>query len=93
MNPRHAAALVMVGWYLMVPPPFGPVIPETPLTQWTKWKTFDTAAKCEAARDQEVADSQKTLKDASASAAKKIVAWEFSSVQCVATDDPRLKSK
>ncbi len=58
MKFRHAAALALVGWYLMVPPmaheenwqPGGP--PTTaPLSEWFIWKPFDTADACEKAED------------------------------------------
>ena len=46
--PRHAAALVLVVWYLMRPPlphlsvPAGRVGPEPPLARWTIVATFPT---------------------------------------------------
>jgi hypothetical protein len=58
MNVRHAAALTLVGWYLMVPPMAhkedwqagGP--PTTaPLGEWFIWNWFDTADACTKARD------------------------------------------
>ena len=50
MNLRHAAALALVGWYLMSPPiqafKESPV-PElsAPLSQWTSVSAFDTAQR------------------------------------------------
>jgi hypothetical protein len=62
MNPRHAAALVLVGWYLMVPPMDcvfclckcaheGCHITEqnAPLVKWQKWKTYNSGSECESA--------------------------------------------
>lgn len=59
MNLRHAAALAVVGWYLMVPPPS--VDPSTrlpttkpnldaPLKYWEKFQDFDSAQDCDSAR-------------------------------------------
>jgi hypothetical protein len=53
MNPRHAAALALVGWYLMVPP--GAMMKggkvwtfssDAPIRQWKVREPFDTAADC-----------------------------------------------
>jgi hypothetical protein len=48
---RHAAALVLVGWYLMVPPPVPhssvPVDLDAPLSKWRFFSTHDSAAQCE----------------------------------------------
>jgi len=58
MNLRHSAALALVGWYLMVPPPMRvsdvkfdlAVIPDlnAPLPHWFNVRSFDTAADCTA---------------------------------------------
>src|SRR5208282_990037 len=59
MNPRHAAALALVGWYLMVPPPtvdLSTRLPTTkpnldaPLRYWDTFGNFDSAQDCESAR-------------------------------------------
>jgi hypothetical protein len=51
MKPRHAAELALVGWYLMVPPPVlhgnPPVDLEAPLSKWTLFSMYDSAAECE----------------------------------------------
>ncbi len=50
MKPRHAAALALVGWYLMVPQPDAPEkAANAPLSKW-KWNqmgTFVSASDCE----------------------------------------------
>ncbi len=57
MNPRHAAALALVGWYLMMPPPqFDPAthLPnggpnlDAPLSDWRNEGSFDSAKECQA---------------------------------------------
>jgi hypothetical protein len=54
MNLRHAAALAMMGWYLILPPMpmdsvtgIGPTAPDAPLSKWTIIESFDTAGDCE----------------------------------------------
>ena len=58
MNLRHAAALALVGWYLMVPPmvqkedwQLGVRHSTAPLSEWFIWNSFDTADACTKARD------------------------------------------
>jgi hypothetical protein len=56
MNLRHAAALALVGWYLMTPPPsskenWSRVTPPVPLGRWIMRDGFDTADACRKARD------------------------------------------
>ena len=51
MKTRHAAALALIGWYLLVPPPVihssVPVNLDAPLLKWGIFSTHDSAAKCE----------------------------------------------
>lgn len=57
MNLRHAAALVLVGWYLMIPPLIVPPPSENPpplstddkapLARWDISRSFDRADECE----------------------------------------------
>jgi hypothetical protein len=47
MNIRHAAALALVGWYLMLPPLRDKAVhTEAPLAQWQNYGNFDTAVEC-----------------------------------------------
>jgi hypothetical protein len=56
----HAAALALLGWYLMVPPvvqrPGGcdplTVKGEAPLIEWEQFRSFDSAEICEAAKEE-----------------------------------------
>jgi hypothetical protein len=56
MNLRHAAALALVGWYLMIPAMVHkedwPSVnrPTAPLSEWFTWNWFDTADACTKAR-------------------------------------------
>jgi hypothetical protein len=85
MKLRHAAALALVGWYLLVPPQtrtwwIGPERYDdaTPLSRWTIERSFDQAEACEAARSA----TQEQAGDA---------AIRMRHAACVASDDPRLK--
>jgi hypothetical protein len=56
MRLRHAAALALVGWYLMVPPmssgpagSVGFVNENAPLTDWTQYLAFGSPEMCKAA--------------------------------------------
>jgi hypothetical protein len=53
MRLRHAAALALTGWYLMVPPfgADGQPQPITPLGQWEILESTDSAADCASARN------------------------------------------
>jgi len=86
----HAAALALVGWYLMVPPTVDAnhIDPSVPLPKWVVLRAFDTAAACNDAQDQlRYRVSRLNLQIAADAAASE--AAEFS--QCIASDDPRLK--
>jgi hypothetical protein len=103
LKPRDAAALALVGWYLMVPLPptkdnlmvpptkdANQIDPSVPLPKWVVLRAFDTAAACNDAQDQlRYQVSRLNLQIPVASAASE--AAEFS--QCIASDDPRLKEK
>jgi hypothetical protein len=97
MNLRHAAALALVGWYLMYPPttprPDHRNLTDAPLAEWKSGKSFDTAKECEAARLR-VKKSAKELEDATVGdAVFHNLAENIASAQCIDSDDPRLKEK
>jgi hypothetical protein len=95
---RHAAALALVGWYLMLAPPYqdssGHVGPDygAPLSKWINLRAFETADQCEAYKP----IARKSLKSQiDAQSNKPTDYWpevfsSFATTQCVATDDPRL---
>lgn len=97
VNLRHAAALVLVGWYLIVPPSAFKVSDLAsglePLWQWLQIGSFDSANACEQGRrmmiDKFMADLQRDSGDATA--VHGFDAFYYS--QCLASDDPRLKGK
>jgi hypothetical protein len=84
MKPRYAAALALVGWYLMVPPPKSDGADlQWPLSEWASLQGFDTATECERAK------KELQLKHPTSSSTHKVSVYEMAS--CVATDDRRLK--
>ncbi len=88
MKLHYAAALALVGWYLMVPPlKSGSSIEADlrwPLTQWSSLQSLDTAADCERAK------TNLQLKNPRPSSESKVSIFEMAT--CIETDDPRLKS-
>jgi hypothetical protein len=93
MNPRHAAALALVGWYLMVQPSSDPPGYLGPLYQWFQVGSFDSRNACERGRrmmiDRSMADLQRDPGDAAA--VHGFDAFYYS--QCLASDDPQLAGK
>jgi hypothetical protein len=88
MSVRRAAALVLVGWYLMIPPRTGhdqqAFDDHAPLASWFVFSAYDAAHECEGAKflnregHKQSGDPMKAAMD---------------SAQCIASDDPRLKEK
>jgi hypothetical protein len=88
MNLRHAAALALIGWYLMIPPRTAhdqqAFDDQAPIARWFVFSAHDAAHECEGAKflnreaHKQTADPMKPALD---------------SAQCIATDDPRLKEK
>ncbi len=88
MKTYHAAALALIGWYLLVQPqtrtwwligekPYDDAAPAAPLSRWTIERSFDKANVCEAARlaiQQQAGDA----------------AIRMGHAVCVASDDRRL---
>jgi NAD(P)H-flavin reductase len=88
MKPRHAAALALVGWYLMVPPPQSfknGEYREAPLVQWTHRATFDTEVEC----NHETSKGCHHFQNGSTIGLEGPLCW----AKCIASDDPRLKEK
>jgi len=84
MSPRRAAALALLGWYLMMPPltPDGKQIDSgAPLAQWDTRLGFDTADDC-------MKSLLALIKDKSKGALGR---QQLGHSRCIASDDPRLK--
>jgi len=88
MKLRHAAALALVGWYLMMPPSVCPsdprsmrpcfLDPSLPLNQWNRDGYFDSADACD--------DRLNIIKRQLAPDVPSVV----DEYQCVYEGDPRL---
>ena len=97
MNPRHAAALALVGWYLMVPPTSSKLTPDgghypnpsAPISEWNLHSSYDSAKECEKAAD-EMRDKFSPLLRKGKSDFESGGEW-MQSIHCIASDDPRLK--
>jgi hypothetical protein len=86
MKPRHAAALALVGWYLMVPPPQDVkhgFFAFVPLSQWTHKATFDTEVHCK----REISKGCLNINQNG----ENMRSGSLCRARCVASDDPRLK--
>jgi hypothetical protein len=93
MKFRHLAALALVGWYLMMPPPrtVGDHFEtnfSAPLSKWTKIRRFDLQSQCETTREAYQQKPTGNLVDMLGAAQAQATTQ---AAKCVATDDPRLK--
>jgi hypothetical protein len=94
MNPRHAAALASIVWYLMMPPLADEHNPEpwsAPLSQWLTVGEFGSIDTCRSALDEKTiaaGDSAEENDDEAATANRRIL-----KARCIASDDPRLKER
>jgi hypothetical protein len=102
MRLRHAAALTLAGWYLMMPP-HGSVkmiteadrvvtwawVRPVPLAGWSIVQGFDRADECTKQKGQ-LLQSAIAASNSNDKVFSKRVAEMFAA-QCIATDDPRLK--
>jgi hypothetical protein len=97
MNFRHAAALALTGWYFLVPPirvlgprndPNTPIEfdAKAPLSEWKIIQGFDSIKDCYDYPEH----LEKLLPDPKHGA--QISHLWFEKGECIATDDPRLKS-
>jgi len=108
MNVRHAAALALVGWYLMVPPMDNCVgvikekpCADSPLATWSVQSKFSSEAACqenkrigdEKARGYLMMLAARNRQSSSrASFGESTYMW-YLTAKCIASDDPRLKEK
>jgi hypothetical protein len=88
MKPHNARALILVGWYLMLPP-LSSLNPRArngsaPLSEWSLIGSFDSADECDDMR-------YKLMMKESPSLTQEDRKVDLLSAQCISTDDPRLK--
>jgi hypothetical protein len=106
MKPRRAAALALVGWYLMAPPVRQPDWEPAYLDEHAEcrdWKTlhdFKTADECEAGRVRAKSDAENgklTAFDGGYAGVLDVdpAPWLMQQIEavCIANGDPRLKRK
>jgi hypothetical protein len=89
MNPRHVAALALVGWYLLMPPwvKYNTFDANAPLSKWTQNYSYDSAAECERDRSAMIEYHHDRPKEKDAGWFVRL----YGASQCISTDDPRLK--
>jgi len=77
MKPRHATALALVGWYLMVPPSVSRnlALVYTPLSEWKIVDTFDSESACQQMLTKLIEKMPNTAVD---------------TARCVPSDDPHI---
>ncbi len=86
MKLGHAAALALVGWYLMLP-----TGDETAaLSKWQIANTFDRESDCEVSRKEFFDTGTKRMKNAKDDQ-ERVFGMLMAKATCVPTDDPRLK--
>ncbi len=85
---RHAAALALVGWYLMLPTSLSH---PTPLSSWHQIQSFDTAADCETFKQKEILSILNHEIPGMEPKMEKANASLYATGLCIETDDPRLK--
>jgi hypothetical protein len=84
-----AAALALVGWYLMTPPlrsPGGELEPDAPIARWRSAHAYDSAGECEKAKESFIKSAERETSAES----DKLFSGAILQSQCVASDDPRL---
>jgi len=108
MDFRHAAALALVGWYLMVPPFAGTgkgSYPDdrAPLSKWSMGGSFDSAEACQQKIDDYIYHPCLLDMPAGSVCPQNAIPHDddferaehesFIEARCIGTDDPRLKEK
>jgi hypothetical protein len=106
MNRRDAAALALVGWYLLIPPVFSPMWSNprssndltAPLNRWDiLGRPFNSEESCSKEKQRLRSEAPKRLEfarehpDQDPNSNIVAVAQAWQLAECIATDDPRLK--
>ncbi|SRR6266852_1138209 len=105
VKPCCAAALALVGWYLMVPPHLvgGAANYDAPLKDWWIVGSFDQASECAKEQERSMSAGEEYRKTYSSDPHRAVAALralghrfdlctdgQMSAATCVGTDDPRL---
>ena len=96
MSLRHVATLALLGCYPISPPTSpGQIHDDLPLSQWSKLGTFETDSDCKT----ELANLYNLKIDEAMRSDRKVGPEGYkgfhrimTDLQCIRTDDPRLKS-
>ena len=92
MQLRHATALALVAWYLMMPPlrPDGSANIGAPLSKWTMVSSFDTARECTKVMmiSQGYLADPRTMKKLELTRNPRLL-----NEACISSDDPLLKEE
>lgn len=100
MKIRHAAALTLMGWCLMVPPDHpkldDPIewVSRAPLSDWKIVQRFNATSACEKRKREIISDALHAINaDAKARRTEAVLSdYAISNnATCVSSDDPRLK--
>jgi hypothetical protein len=106
MRIRHAAALAVFGWYLLIPPVFSPMGSNprssndltAPLNRWDIWgRQFNSEESCSKEKQLLRTEAPRRLEfarehpDQDPNGNLVAVAQAWQLAECVASDDPRLK--
>ena len=94
MNLRHAAALALVGWYLMIPPTRGApaeILYHAPLSEWEVGQVWHSKAECENTLKEITRDAQHDS-DQCTNGDCAVTVGQFANGRCMASDDPQLKN-
>jgi hypothetical protein len=89
MNLRHAATLVLVGWYLMGPPSVGPyhrLDYAAPISRWNLIQSFDTPTACE-----DYLQEQKEKTTTADPIVEHLTPAQEMAARCLFSDNPRLR--
>jgi len=92
MKPCHAAALALVGWYLLARPASPLMQPTPPISWWLRLGSYDTEKECDQAQVEMYQKNERAgfkMEGVKPEELKR----SYSLAQCVATNDPRLKPK
>jgi hypothetical protein len=91
MKPHHAAALVLVGWYLLLPPWIAPnkFDARAPMSKWEQSGKFDSVAQCKVMLSALVDWYADHPEEKEASWFRRL----YRKAQCVSAEDARLEGK
>lgn len=92
-NLEVAAAVVLIGWYLMIPPPRQidrqfQINYTAPIEKWVQLRLFDSQSECEAARSAYAKNPPGGIADMLSSKPEERAVMQ--AARCIAASDPRL---